>query len=261
MILFFKLYYFFFGACIGSFLNVLIYRIPLEEKEDLTKRSSCPACKQQIPFYLNIPLFSYILLRGKCRNCSFKIPLSYFLNELMLGLAGLIILYKPMSIIPEVENILLFSLFAAFVVHFWIDVRHQILPDKVNLYIGVTNLFLVIFCYDLPWSHWVLGGLIGFGGTFIITYLYYLWRKVQGFGGGDLKLFGALGILLGPQGVVLNIFYSCFLGAIVGSIMLYATKKSTQTPFAFGPAIILVSVFQIFFPSYFDELSKLIFLR
>ncbi len=249
-----KIFVFVFGSMIGSFLNVVVHRMP-KNISVVTPRSSCPACGHQIKWYENIPILSYLFLRGKCKSCGTKISIRYPLLELFMGVVALLLAPSAWTIDTIVMFLFYFSLAASFTAHFLIDIEHQILPDKINIF-----LLLLILPYSIlnfPLLHWLAGGLIGFLGTLGITFLFYKLKGQIGLGGGDIKLYGILGVFLGPFEILNNIFLSCFLGAIVGMVLIAAKKMDRETPFAFGPFIIVVAVFQIYFPSLLKYLGPL----
>jgi len=109
------------------------------------------------------------------------------------------------------------------------------------------------------WPHWVIGGAVGFGGPLLVTWLFYKIRGQVGLGGGDIKLYGILGLYLGPMGIMLTIFLSCFVGAVVGLTLIAFKKTSKDRPMAFGPAILMVAAFQIYFPKYAHYIQSFFF--
>jgi leader peptidase (prepilin peptidase)/N-methyltransferase len=244
---------FIFGATVGSFLNVVIHRVPLD-KSIVKPRSSCPKCGHMIKWYENIPILSYILiLRGKCSECKAKISLRYPLIELIVGLIAFNLFPKFINN----ESILIFTFYFSVAcilfAHFIIDIEHQLLPDKINIYFLFITLPFVLFTKSL--NYWLVGGLIGFFLPLVVTWGFYKIRGKIGLGGGDIKLFGILGLLLGPIGILQNIFMSCFLGSIVGLILILSGKMNKNTALAFGPYIIVVAVAQIFYPAIFDQIN------
>lgn len=244
-----------FGLLIGSFLNALIYRLP-REINIAFPRSSCPNCKHVIAWYENVPVLSYIFLRGKCSNCGTKISWQYPFVELVTALFAFII--APSSLdVTDLFNFLFFlGVFSAFLIHFIVDLKHQILPDSVNIYLGV--LFFIVALVTKSWEHWLLGFGLGLGFPLLVSWLFFLLRGQVGLGGGDIKLYAALGIYLGPIAVMQNIFMSCFLGAIVGLILMGFKLIKRENPIPFGPFIIIVSSFQIFTPDWIDHLLRYI---
>lgn len=244
-----------FGVMIGSFLNALIYRLPRNIGISLP-RSSCPHCKKLIYWYENIPVVSYLFLKGKCSGCKNKISIEYPLVEIFCGIIAFWL--APKSLHPDelIRFAFLFSVFCAFLVHFIIDLKHQILPDQVNIFLAV--LFFVMAFINYNWVHWALGGAIGLGLPLLVTWIFYLLKGQVGLGGGDIKLYGALGLFLGPLGVMQNLFFSCFLGAVVGLLLIGLKVIKKENPIPFGPFIILVSFVQIFFTPFFNQLLSYI---
>lgn len=247
------LWVFFYGLLIGSFLNVVILRIP-KGQSVVKPRSSCPSCGYQIKWYENIPLFSYfLLLRGKCSNCKSKISIRYPLIELLVGCIAVLLFPQVLDDQTIVVFMFRFFIAAIFIAHFIIDIEHQILPDVLNIYLLLLIIGYSFMVNDLVTM--ILGGVIGFGGTYFITYLFYKIKGQIGLGGGDIKLFGILGLLLGPEGVVQLIFYSAFLGSIIGITLIAAGKMNKNKPLAFGPYILFVATVQIFFPRFFEMVN------
>ncbi len=241
---------------IGSFLNVVILRLPV--KKDLVKaRSACPQCSAQLRWYHNIPVFSFLFLRGKCGFCGVRISWRYPLIELLTGLIAFWLFPESWDNLSLAIYTFQFTLACIFICHFFIDLDHQLLLDSLNLYLLAIVFPYVLFFYH--WNYWVIGGAIGFGGTLLVTWLFYKIRGQIGLGGGDIKLYGVLGLLLGPTGIVFNIFLSCFLGAVVGLILIALQKTTKNNPLPFGPSILVIASFQIFFPEYAQQLQAWIF--
>jgi leader peptidase (prepilin peptidase)/N-methyltransferase len=247
-----KFLIFIFGSLIGSFLNVVIHRVPLN-LSIVSPRSRCPECNHLIRWYENLPVLSYLFLRGKCSSCKTKISIRYPLVEVLVGTFAL-------NLFPDVidyDSLLIFTYFFSvsciLLCHILIDLEHQILPDKINIYFLLITIPYVVFNYDLYF--WLVGGIIGFFFPLLVTWLFYKIRGQIGLGGGDIKLFGILGLILGPFGIVHNIFMSCLLGSIIGIILILSKKLGKDTPLAFGPYIIVVAALQIFLPEIFDLIN------
>jgi prepilin signal peptidase PulO-like enzyme (type II secretory pathway) len=241
----YSIYAFIFGCVIGSFLNVVILRLPTQ-KDLIYARSACPTCGTQLKWYHNIPVLSFVFLRGKCAFCSIRISWRYPLIEILTGLVSFWLFPKNLT----TENLALYfyflSIACVFICHFFIDLDHKLLLDKLNIYLLILILPFSVFNYH--WFHWLLGGVFGFGVPLLVTWLFYKIRGQVGLGGGDIKLFGILGLLFGPMGIFFTIFLSCLVGAVIG-LLLIATKKSTkENPLPFGPSILIVASLQIFFP-------------
>lgn len=256
LLIVYKCFAFIFGALIGSFGNVLIHRLP-REMDFIFKRSHCPSCKNVVRWFDNIPIFSFIILRGKCRYCRNTISWRYPVVEFILGLAALLLFPESINGINLLHFALYFFIAFSFVVHFFIDLEFNILPDGINLLLGA--IFLTLTIPSKTWHFWLLGPAIGIFFPSMITWIYFKIRGVIGLGGGDIKLFGALGIILGPIGIIHNIFLSCFLGSIVGLILIIVKKVRKDVPIPFGPFIIVVASIQIFLHNEFNQLLKLIF--
>jgi leader peptidase (prepilin peptidase)/N-methyltransferase len=252
----YSIYAFIFGCMIGSFLNVVILRLPLN-KNLVSDRSACPHCGRQLAWYHNIPVLSFLFLRGKCAFCHTRISWRYPLIEILTGLICFW-LFPESPDVESLENFLfLFSIACIFIAHFFIDIDHKLLLDSLNLYLLVIILPFSIFHFH--WSYWLIGGAVGFGIPLLVTWLFYKLRGQIGMGGGDIKLYGLLGLLLGPKGIFFSIFMSCFLGAVVGIALILSQKMSKENPMAFGPLILIVATFQIFFPFYAEYLQSFLF--
>lgn len=243
--------FFMIGASIGSFLNVIIYRLPIGESP-VRPRSKCPSCDDLIPWYWNIPVFSYIALKGRCRKCNYGIPISYFFIEVIMGLASLVFLPNFSRVEALYDYIFFMSVLSVFVAHFVIDIKFKILPDALNIYLAfILGSFSIVF--NSLWF-WIIGGAIGFGFPYLITWVFYKYSGKVGLGGGDIKLYGALGLFLGPVGVMTNIFMSCFLGSVITLLLIAAKLFKREDFIPFGPFIIVVAFAQIFLPEQFSWL-------
>ncbi|ATH06498.1 hypothetical protein BIY24_00635 [Halobacteriovorax marinus] len=246
--------FFIFGAMIGSFLNAVIYRLP--RKINIAHpRSHCTKCKKLIYWYENIPILSYIFLRGKCSKCKEPYSIQYPLVELFIGLVSIFLMPRSLDSMSIMYFFLYFGIFCALFCHFLIDVKHQILPDSINIYLGLS--FLCISLLKNPPVFYLSGAAIGFLFPYLVTLAFYHLKGQQGLGGGDIKLFAVLGIILGPVGIINNIFLSCFFGALFSLVMMGLGKMSRTTKLAFGPFIIIVAVFQVYFPTLFKQFSSL----
>lgn len=242
-----ELYVFIFGLLIGSFLNVVILRLPVK-KDLVVTRSACPACGKQLKWFHNIPLCSFILLRGKCAFCQARISWRYPLIELLTGLVAFWLFPDELTTQSLTNFFFYFAIACIFICHFFIDLDHHLLLDSLNLYLLALILLHAVFHF--PWQYWIIGGAIGFGVPLLVTWVFYKLRGQVGLGGGDIKLFGVLGIFFGPTGIMFTIFLSCFVGAVVGIMLIVSKKLTRDRPMAFGPAILIVAAFQIFFPRY-----------
>lgn len=245
-----------FGICIGSFLNAVIYRLP--RKISLSaSRSRCPHCNTMIRWFENIPICSYIFLRGKCSKCNNKISIEYPLVEIFMGIIAFLILPKYFTAHSIQVFFFQLSVLAVFLSHTIIDLRHKMLPDALNIYLGIIFLAYSVIYRD--WMFYVSGAAIGFAFPYLVTWIFYKINGKIGLGGGDIKLFLVLGIFLGPMGIMHNIFLSCFLGSIVTIFLIILRVIDRKTYIPFGPFIIAVASIQIFFPKIIKNFLGLFF--
>ena len=219
-----------FGLAWGSFLNVVIFRLPLGMSL-LKPPSSCPQCKKKIKFYDNIPFFSYLLLRGKCRTCGTKIPFSYVLVEILTPLSFLLI-YQKHSLSFFFFVSCLFA--SAMIVLGFIDFYHQILPDEVTLPGIVLALVYAPFRTDLNLTQSLIGAVVGAGFLLFVYGAYYLFRKKEGLGMGDVTMMLLIGAYLGWQLTFFTLILASFVGAIVGVLFILFQKKDLQYSLPFG---------------------------
>lgn len=241
---------FIFGVCIGSFVNAVIFRLP--RKISLTtRRSHCTSCDKLIPWYENVPLFSYLFLRGKCSGCKSKISPQYPLVELTVGLFAALITPEKFNITVLWSYFFFISVFATFLSIVVIDLKHKLIPNLLNIYLFL--LFFMSVVWTKPWLFWVTGLALGALIPITVTYIFYILKGQIGLGGGDIKLWAALGIYLGPVGIAHNIFLSCFLGALVGGSLILLKVVDRNTPIPFGPFIVFVAGTQIFIPDHFHQ--------
>ena len=228
-----------FGLVIGSFLNVLIYRMPREESI-VFPGSHCTACGHELKWYELIPLFSYLFLRGKCHSCKVKIspiyPFVEVLNSLFYVLVFLKFGYSLDSIIYSLVT-------SALIAIAFIDFKNQIIPDELNVFILILGIIKLAYSFSLSNLLASTIGLLAGGGFFLLL------AVVTGgaMGGGDIKLMGALGFLLGWKQIILVSFFSFILGALI-SVALIATKiRKMKDYIPFGPFIVLSGIIAIFF--------------
>ena len=219
-----------FGLAWGSFLNVVIFRLPLGMSL-LSPPSSCPQCKKRIKFYDNIPVFSYIFLRGKCRFCGTKIPVSYVLVEILTPLSFLLI-YQKHSLSLFFFTACLFA--SAMIVLGFIDFYHQILPDEITLPGLVLALIYAPFRSDLNLTQALIGAIVGAGFLLFVYGAYYLLRKKEGLGMGDVTMMLLIGAYLGWQLTFFTLILASFVGAIIGVLFIFFRKKDLQYSLPFG---------------------------
>lgn len=250
---------FIFGSCVGSFLNVCIWRLP-RNKSIVIPRSFCPHCQAPIRGYDNIPLTSYLLLKGRCRDCGKRISPRYFIVELLTGAIFALFYFNYYS---HPGNLFIYLLLAsALVAITFIDFEHKLIPDRITypgIVVGLLASLIVQHQAPLLFSHIpklnslidaLLGILAGGGILWAIAIL-----SKGGMGGGDIKLGAMIGAFLGWQPTLLTLLLAFFVGAVVGIILmllkLFTTKsfkaawKKRKEFIPFGPYLALATLVTI----------------
>ena len=237
-----------FGSLWGSFANVCIYRLP-ENKSVITGRSSCPNCKNKIPWYDNIPLLSFILLMKKCRFCKNPIDLQYFIVELISAIS-FVSIYYFFGLTLAALLLLILSIF--FIIIFFIDLKHFIIPNELTFPLMIIgffksfdpNLNQIIFP---NYINSLIGGVFGYLIIWLIIFFYKKVRKKEGMGLGDAKLLAVIGFWFGWFSIPFTIFISSIVALIfvVPSLINKSRKMSSQIPF--GPYIIIGCILYVSF--------------
>lgn len=241
------------SLCVGSFLNVVIYRLPkmmenqwrqdctllLHPEQTLepaptfnlmTPVSSCPSCQHQIRWYENIPVISWLCLRGKCSGCKSPISIRYPMVELLTMLASLMVAYTFGPTLTTAVSLLFTWVLVALT---GIDFDTQLLPDSLTLPLAGLGLLINTEHLFVPASTAIWGYVIGFLSLWIVYILFKVITGKEGMGYGDFKLLAAFGAWFGPLMLPLIILISSLLGAVIGIILLKIRKENQ--PFAFGP--------------------------
>lgn len=244
----------FLGLMVGSFLNVVIYRLPIimesrwrqgcfellemeGEKSDeplslAFPNSHCPNCRSPIKPWQNIPVISYLVLKGKCASCATPIPKRYLLLELATGIMTMLLgfyFHVPVALL----GVVLFTW--ALIALTMIDVDHQLLPDDITLPLLWLGLLFNVFDTYVPLADAVLGAIGGYLVLWSVFWLFKLVTGKEGMGYGDFKLLAALGAWMGWQALPLIILLSSVVGAVLGIIILASRGRSKDTPMPFGP--------------------------
>jgi len=217
------------GLLAGSFANVCVYRIPRRESIVLPA-SHCPACKHPIAPFDNIPVLSWLMLRGRCRNCRQTIAWRYPLLETLMGLswAGLAWHFGP-----GLQLVMALSLFFLLWVLSFIDFETGLLPDVLTLSGIVLGLLFSWWLGD--WRHAVIGAIAGYGVFWLVNRLFLLLSGREGMGYGDFKLLAMLGAFLGWQALPFIILVSSVIGALVGSLFLWLSRRGLRAEIPYGP--------------------------
>jgi leader peptidase (prepilin peptidase) / N-methyltransferase len=244
------------GLLVGSFLNVVIYRLPKmmeaawrrecreflqleatdesgDERLDLALPAShCPNCQAPIRAIHNIPLLSYLMLRGRCASCGAAIGLRYPLIELTAGVLGFLSIWWFGATPLGIAAVLFCWALLALTV---IDIDHQLLPDQITLPLLWAGLLVNAVGGFVSLSDAVWGAAAGYLILWTVYWVFKLLTGKEGMGYGDFKLLGAMGAWLGWQFLPLIILLSSLVGAVCGGILLYASRRGSQVPIPFGP--------------------------
>lgn len=246
------------GAVVGSFLNVVILRLPEEGESIVFPASRCPKCLHALKWYDNIPIISFILLKRKCRYCEAPISWQYPLIELVMALLSLALVFK-FGLTPALAIYFVFT--AALLVVIVIDFYHKIIPDIISLP-GIVVGFACSFINPaVTWQQSGLGLLIGGGVLYALAAGYYLFTKREGMGGGDIKLLAMIGAFLGWQSLPFVVFGSSILGALVGIGAMAKQKKGGKTMIPYGPFLSMAALLYMFYSELINYYLVLYFLR
>lgn len=247
------------GLILGSFINVLVYRLP-KDISIITPASFCPICKTKIKFYDNIPLLSFIILRGKCRNCGHRISLQYPIIEAIFA----IILLSLVTKFGISKDFFYFTIFSFFIVTAsFCDIytllsdkfETGIIPDSLNYTGIIIGIFLSYILYDSFLSS-LIGSLVGFLLLYVPNAVYKIFKKIDGIGGGDMKLMALVGAFLGYKLILFVLLLSSFIGAVIGIFIVILTKNK-YFPVPFGPFIALGGLLVLFFKDHFLDILGL----
>ncbi|MFH1368256.1 MAG: prepilin peptidase [Elusimicrobiota bacterium] len=250
----FYIFHFIIGLILGSFANVCICRMPRDESV-VMPRSRCPACKKPIRWYDNIPLFSFIMLRGKCRHCESRISLQYPIVELITGVSFVLLaIHFDISF-----ALILFSfLTLILIIISGIDFHCQIIPDQLS-YLLVAAGILTSFLnpeLGIEWKTRLMnscaGTLLGSGILLAVLFLGKIYAKKEAMGVGDVKLIAGIGAFLGFRGALATIILASILGSIAGLILIMNKKIEKRDYIPFGPFLGLSAFVNILISEYFS---------
>lgn len=239
---FFIFVFFVFGALLGSFANVVIYRMPAG-KSVVSPRSHCPHCGKNIAWFDNIPILSWFILKGHCRNCGQRFSFRYALVELLTGsLFATAFFYFGFSWSLLEALLFLFPL----VICVFIDFDHMILPDEFTLSGIVIGLLGAWLSPERDFMPALIGVFIGGGFLWALAYLYYVFTKNDGMGGGDIKLLAWIGAVLGWEAIPFVIMVSAIVGSVVGLAFAWKSSEGLKTAIPFGPYLALGAILYLF---------------
>ena len=244
------------GILLGSFANVCIYRIPKDESI-IRPASHCISCNAPIKWYDNIPILSFIFLKGKCRACGASISLQYPLVELITGL-----LFAVMAFEFHDDKIFVFYLIFTLILAIisFIDFFHKVIPDLLIYLLALSGLLASFFNNDLssPFHarplNALLGALVGFFSLYLIGFIGDKILKQETMGGGDIKLLAAIGMYLGWSKTLTTLFIAAILGSIFGMEMIASGKLRKREYIPFGPFIAISAYINLFLPDPTDFL-------
>ena len=240
------------GALWGSFCNVCIYRLPLDQ-DVITGRSRCLKCKKQINWYDNIPFFSFMILKGRCRSCKSVISSQYLLVETISAFSFLFVF---LLFGLTTKTLLFFILIISFIIIFFIDLKHFIIPNELTITLMVIGIIKSIdpdLNYEIfpNFINSVLGGVIGYMLIWLIILFYKKVRNKEGMGLGDAKLLSAIGFWFGWVSLPFILFFSSFIALVSVLPDLIKNKKNLTSQIPFGPFIILGTLSYLLVKNYF----------
>jgi leader peptidase (prepilin peptidase)/N-methyltransferase len=232
---------FIFGLLFGSFLNAVIYRVPLGIS--LLRPSGCPGCETPIPWINNVPVLSWLLLRGRCADCREPISVRYPLVELMGGiLLALCVWNWGVSISAFTVGLFCYLMLVLAL----IDVDQRILPNVITLPGAVVGLALAFFDPRVEWLDALIGGFLGGGLLYFVAWAYLKLRGREGMGMGDVKMMLLVGSFLGWQGALMTIFVGSLVGSVIGVTMIALSRKGWEYALPFGTFLAAAGVLVAF---------------
>ena len=229
------------GLVIGSFSNVCIYRIQKNESI-VFPASHCTSCQTPIKAMDNIPLLSYFLLKGKCRNCGENISIRYPIVEFLTGVVYILIflIYGR-----SLQTFIYAILSSALIIISFIDLDEQIIPDEISLPGIVLGFLISFFVPYISYFNSLFGILTGGGIIFLIALAGLVIFKKEAMGGGDVKLAAMIGAFIGWRYIILSLFIGFFIGAVTGIVLILSIVKNKDDIIPFGPFIVLGSILTI----------------
>ncbi|MCM8818971.1 MAG: prepilin peptidase [Candidatus Omnitrophica bacterium] len=242
------------GLIFGSFANVCIYRLP-KGKSIIYPSSFCPNCNKPIKWYDNIPLLSYIILKGKCRYCKSKISFRYFIVELLTGLLFFIIYKKfGLSYLNFVFDIFVLSL----IIVSFIDIDTFLISDVIvipGIFLGLFFSFLFPKIHNMErlnsFLYSFIGAIVGGGVLIFLAIIGKLLFKKEAMGGGDVKLLAMIGAFLGWKPILLTLFFASVIGVLISLILIMMKKKKVDDYIPFGPYLAIGAIISIFLKGYY----------
>jgi leader peptidase (prepilin peptidase)/N-methyltransferase len=242
-----------FGLIIGSFLNVVIHRLPRDESV-VRPGSHCPGCEKPIRWYQNLPLLSYVLLRGKCSSCQCPIHWRYPLVEFLTAFLFWVSFRNlPIGLFEVISQFRLWFFIAISIAITFIDLDHRIIPDELSIGGWIVGALTAYWDFRIGMPELLLASIGGFGFFFIFGILYEKITGRVGLGGGDIKFMGTIGAFLGFGGLWSSILISSVVGSVAGLSIAHFRKEKEGLKMAipYGPFLVLGALVELFF-----EVSK-----
>lgn len=249
------------ALCVGSFLNVVIARLP-DDRSVVRPASHCPSCGHQIRWYENIPVLSWVFLRAKCSNCGSRISALYPAVELLTAVLGLLLFRRiaPDALALTLPNFAAWAVYLVFISMLiattLIDLKHYIIPDQMSVYavpVGLGAVLLLSWLgYDghlaITWKDSVLGALLGGGVLAALIGLWWVVRRVEAMGFGDVKLLAMMGAFLGALPAVPTIvLVSALAGSAIGIAVMIRKGRGLKLQIPFGPFLAIGALLYVFF--------------
>ncbi|HVN71693.1 MAG TPA: prepilin peptidase [Desulfomonilia bacterium] len=234
-----------FGLFIGSFLNVCIHRIQRDESI-VWPGSHCPKCGKALLPWDNIPVISYLILRGRCRYCSEPISVRYPVVELLSALLAVSLLYRFGA---TIAFLIYYSWACVLLIITFIDLDIQIIPDSLSVG-GLVAGLIAVYWLPVSYKDALIGLVLGGGLLMAIIYVYYFLTKKEGMGGGDVKLLAMIGVFTGWQGVLFTVFMSSLMGTMVGIPYGLIKKGTLKAAIPFGPFLALGAFIYVLWGQY-----------
>jgi leader peptidase (prepilin peptidase)/N-methyltransferase len=235
-----------FGLLLGSFLNVLIHRLPRDESP-WRGRSQCPHCRRTIRWFENVPVVSFLALGGRCAGCRAPISWRYPAVEILAALAAVVCVRAFGWTAAAGANFLFLATLLAIAC---IDWKHMIIPDELSLGLLVVGVGLSLTVLEQPWWRGLAGAAVGAGFVAGVAWVYKRTRGIEGMGFGDVKMAGMMGAFLGPGQVLLAIFVAAFLGSVYGGLVV-ARGGTRRSMVAFGTFLAAAAALCVFFGDQF----------
>ena len=217
-----------------------IYRLP-NELDIISKNSFCTSCKYRIPFYLNIPIISYLMNLGKCKNCNSKISISYLIVEI---LTSVLFVFSYLRFGFSFEFLAYIIFYSGLIIIFFTDLKYYLILDKITIPLSIIGIIFTFFNHNpfqTSFFDSIIGGIVGYVIIYSIRFLFFKIRKIEGMGLGDAKLFLLIGIWLGIKSIYLILASSAIVGAIIGGLVIYFYKKDKNFQIPYGCFIVLAS--------------------